>query len=1434
MPSPHPDPPRTTPGRSITTTSTSSNSRGGGSAWGAEFGVRQAGGERDGDATSTAAAGAGSVGREGSGAAGAAGAGGAVGTAGTAGGWLSGERRSVLVGVLLSCATNALALLANFLDAEMRQLAHHQPLPPTHAPPFSSLAHSPARASPSPRSGAPSPGLLTSPSARLRGSGRSSGRWGGRGLGFGEELAGTAWGGKAGARGAEGEDALAGVREVRAIVEAVETKGLAALLALISPLREIQTKRAAHCIEAGGTLLLALQCLVPIPLHPCSSPTPHLGIPAPYLSPLPSPPPTPSRLLCVRCVHVLWARERIMELENDLFEEFSIQLLAFSVIQEAIFLNAAALEMVRDLHGFPRFSAFLRWAAFLFTKSSSELHPTLVLPPQPPPAPALPPSFSVAGDEVGGEVELPAIVARRDPKALLFEGSVLATPSRAASSPHTAAAAAAAVAANAAAAAAAAARPSLTLPASLRSGGKSGGTGGGGGGGGAVAAGAERSWAREKLLASSTFRRVTAERNSTDEALMAWNPHAAVACTVLCRFLADAMPAAALRRGHTFGHGHGHGHGGGYGQDMGWDADPEEYREQAAQCVAGALLGVFEQQLFTVHQLRRILGSLIAGAEHFRSARLWHALLSPIFFFFGAQTRPRQPLLSPRLLGPKAAALAAAPATAGAVAGVARGGAGGAGGEGQQWQSFARTSSVGEAAAGEAESGAGAAEGGLASGGSGGGSSRHGEGLVVLLDPALEYVNLPSSPDAERLRGDIVALVELAVSVDMGDGSATECALLLAALEACCAHPSAAALLAHALQRLLHSRGIDAVRELSAVPRLAAIIDRQHAAAAAALPSAMPPLTPSQLLPPRSVSLPVSALRPVHSAYSEEGEGAAAEWQGVRGAVFALLEGALGESDAALVDAACDPAVFVPLLRLLWESDNREFALRVLILLMHAPLLDPSAGQPLLECFFDLISHAASFTATGSAVAVTGEGGEEGGSREAVGVKRQGGAGGGGEEEEEGEKGESGGDGEEEVDTEGEGAAVDGRGEGGEQGEETGRRGGAEESSVAPGEATGSAAVVAGRSGGEGGAVEGRGGRVSARAVMLVDDLLSCTTYIVSDPPNAALQQRCVEAGALQHVLAVLDARYSPAHALTITLAALRCLTCLLAANQAAKVCLSCPPGPPRYNHSTCSMVRVAGAGYTGLQRRIEALTGGRAEQEVLDAVLCLATDGAYSASAHNTRATIQNGDALILWLSLLRTAPEQQAVGGLQQLQAMLADSTASCAECTRASLMWHLLHWLSTLDSLPLAPPLTSTAAHTATAIGAWGDGGEQQEAAGVGRGEGGGREGVVAAVALLVETMGRHSMSGKEITAVFHLLRQAGAGSRARHASLLLRTLLGAIKDEGPSGFFELNGVDSVSAPCYPRSGSSHALHCLMHHGLSTPPLPDAPWVVNSSTA
>ncbi|GJP81202.1 hypothetical protein CLOP_g11369 [Closterium sp. NIES-67] len=1379
-PSPQPNPPRPTPGRS-----SSSSGRAPGSAWGAEFGVKQTGAERDGRGGGAAAA----------------------------AGWLSGERRSVLVAVLLSCAMNALSLLANFLDAEMHRIAARDAFPPAHMPPLSSLAHTPARASPSPRSGAPSPRHLASPSARLRGSGRGSGRWRGRGLGFGEELAGTAWGGRAGGRGAGGDDPYERRREVRAIVEAVETKGLAALLALVPPLREIQTKRAAHCIEAGGTLLLALQVMRSVVYASVSARASFIASDGLHQA----------LALITWPTHLLNCHlERIMELENDLFEEFSIQLLAFSVIQEAIFLNAAALEMVRDVQGFRCFSCFLRWAAFLFTKSSSALSPALVLPPQPCLLPSLSTSLSAPGDEVQVEVELPAIVARRDPKALLFDGSVGATPKRTPT---------------AAAAAAAAAGPTLTLPASLRS--SSNGGGGDKGRGSVLAAAGDGGWARERLLASATFRRLAAERNSTDEALMAWNPHAAVACTVLCRFLADSMPSATMRRGHGYGHAHGH--------DTGWDANPEEYREQAARSVAGALLGVFERQavgdwhdeaaarmfrslspalqLFATHQLRRILGSLSSGADYFRSMRVWHALLSPVFFFFGARLRPRQVLPLAHLLGPKAAALALLPPMPAAAAGgqgmaaggqgAAMGGGGGAASEGQWGQSFEfqRVSSVGESAAG-ADPGAGATEGG--SGAVGSGSSSTGHALdLSLVDPSLEYVDVPVSVEAQRLRGDIVALVELAVSVDMGDDCLTECALLLAALEACCTEPAPAALLVHALLRLLQAGGstMEAVRELGAAPRIAAIIDRQHAAAASAHPSATPPASPSQLSIPRSISLSDPSYR-VPSALStngEEEEGRGASWGGVRGAVFALLEVALGDSDAALVHAAADPHVFLPLLRLLWDAGSREFALRVLILMMQAPFLDSSAGQPLLTCFFHLLSHAASLTQPGTALAVAGPG-EEGDGREMAGVKQPGGADGRGrEEKEERKRGESGGELEVEVVAEagvrvdtgaaemgstGEGAAEDGRGEGGEPGEKEGERADAvgnesgdkvDESIQQRGpmealEVAASGFAVEAAGGGEQGGREGLREVVAGRAVALLDDLLSSVPDIVTDPPAAALQQRCVEAGALQQVLAVLDARYDEGDSLTVALAALRCLTCLLAANQSSKA----------------AMVRVAGAGYTALQRRIHALTGGRPCQAVLDAVLTMATDGADGGTLHNpmARATIQNGDALILWLSLLRTAPERQACVGLQQLQALLDDSTASCAECTRASLMWHLLHWLSTLDhDSPSATPHDSglfTQALTGAGTGAWDK--QQQVAAG---GEGGGRGGraqLVGAVALLVETLGRHSMSGKEITAVFHLLRQARSGSRAQHASLLLRTLLGAIKDEGPSGFFELNGIDS----------------------------------------
>ncbi|GJP72646.1 hypothetical protein CLOP_g3413 [Closterium sp. NIES-67] len=677
-PSPQPNPPRPTPGRS-----SSSSGRAPGSAWGAEFGVKQTGAERDVDAAPPAAA---AGGREGGGGAAA------------AAGWLSGERRSVLVAVLLSCAMNALSLLANFLDAEMHRIAARDAFPPAHMPPLSSLAHTPARASPSPRSGAPSPRHLASPSARLRGSGRGSGRWRGRGLGFGEELAGTAWGGRAGGRGAGGDDPYERRREVRAIVEAVETKGLAALLALVPPLREIQTKRAAHCIEAGGTLLLALQVMRSVVYASVSARASFIASDGLHQA----------LALITWPTHLLNCHlERIMELENDLFEEFSIQLLAFSVIQEAIFLNAAALEMVRDVQGFRCFSCFLRWAAFLFTKSSSALSPALVLPPQPCLLPSLSTSLSAPGDEVQVEVELPAIVARRDPKALLFDGSVGATPKR---TPTAAAAAAAAAGPpspclqvyGAAATVAAATRAGAVCWQQQVT--------AGGHGSGCWRARRSGGWRRSATARTRRSWRGTPTPPSPAPCSAASSPTACPPPPCAGGMGTDT-PMATTRGGTQTQ------------RSIGSKrlAAVGDWHDEAAARMFRSLSPAL--QLFATHQLRRILGSLSSGADYFRSMRVWHALLSPVFFFFGARLRPRQVLPLAHLLGPKAAALALLPPMPAAAAGgqgmaaggqgAAMGGGGGAASEGQWGQSFEfqRVSSVGESAAG-ADPGAGATEGG--------------------------------------------------------------------------------------------------------------------------------------------------------------------------------------------------------------------------------------------------------------------------------------------------------------------------------------------------------------------------------------------------------------------------------------------------------------------------------------------------------------------------------------------------------------------------------------------------------------------------------------------------------------------------------------------------------------------------------------------------
>ena len=72
--------------------------------------------------------------------------------------------------------------------------------------------------------------------------------------------------------------------------------------------------------------------------------------------------------------------------------------------------------------------------------------------------------------------------------------------------------------------------------------------------------------------------------------------------------------------------------------------------------------------------------------------------------------------------------------------------------------------------------------------------------------------------------------------------------------------------------------------------------------------------------------------------------------------------------------------------------------------------------------------------------------------------------------------------------------------------------------------------------------------------------------------------------------------------------------------------------------------------------------------------------------------------------------------------------------------------------------------------------------------------------ASVSMLIQIVGSHSLSGKDLRSVFALLRSTKDGKRPRHGGRLLKTLQSMVKEDGPTVFFELNGKNSVSTPPY----------------------------------
>lgn len=72
----------------------------------------------------------------------------------------------------------------------------------------------------------------------------------------------------------------------------------------------------------------------------------------------------------------------------------------------------------------------------------------------------------------------------------------------------------------------------------------------------------------------------------------------------------------------------------------------------------------------------------------------------------------------------------------------------------------------------------------------------------------------------------------------------------------------------------------------------------------------------------------------------------------------------------------------------------------------------------------------------------------------------------------------------------------------------------------------------------------------------------------------------------------------------------------------------------------------------------------------------------------------------------------------------------------------------------------------------------------------------ESVIYKIAQLVQVIGGHSISGKDIRKIFALLRSERVGNRQPYCSLLLTSVLSMLNEKGPTSFFDLSRNDSVS--------------------------------------
>ncbi|XBI45636.1 hypothetical protein VPH35_110081 [Triticum aestivum] len=251
-------------------------------------------------------------------------------------------------------------------------------------------------------------------------------------------------------------------------------------------------------------------------------------------------------------------------------------------------------------------------------------------------------------------------------------------------------------------------------------------------------------------------------------------------------------------------------------------------------------------------------------------------------------------------------------------------------------------------------------------------------------------------------------------------------------------------------------------------------------------------------------------------------------------------------------------------------------------------------------------------------------------------------------------------------------------------------------------------------------------------AEMSIDLLVTMREIILID--RAYYQNLFRNGECFLHIVSLLNGTFDEAVGEQLVLNVLQTLTSLLAENDESKAAFR----------------MLVGVGYQTLQSLLLDFCKWLPSRKLLDALLGMLVDGTFEI---NEKTTIKNEDVIILFLNVLQKSSTLLQHYGLVVLQQLLKGSITNRTYCFKAGLLSFLLDWFSVEE---------------------WDD--------------------TVIKIAELIQIIGGHSISGKDIRKMFALLRGEKISVKQKHSSLLLTSLSHMLKEKGPEAFFEFSGHDS----------------------------------------